>query len=201
MNFQVIIGYSGFTVGLVGLGLAAWQALRAEQLARRVRSITWADLQVAAHKLAKQCERNKVRPSTIVAPSPLGGIVAELIRSELAPDCPILVGVIYSSNSKMPDSLHGFVKRVGPRWTVFVPNQNNKLWSVGYVLIIDDFARTGETIKAVKDALIAQGASPEKLATAAVAVSDIALDNDRAPDFYWRAVHDINFSFPWGVAR
>jgi hypoxanthine phosphoribosyltransferase len=201
MNFQAVIGYSGFTVGLVGLGLAAWQALRAEQLARRVRSVTWSDVQVAAYKLASQCERNKVRPSVIVAAGTRGGIIADLIRSHFATECPILVGVVCSSNSDAPGSLRGFVKWVGPRWTVFVPSQPNKMWSAGHVLIVDDFVRTGDAMKAIRNALITQGAPPEKLVTAAIAVSDIALDNNRAPDFYWRAVHDVNFSFPWGVAR
>lgn len=69
------------------------------------------------------------------------------------------------------------------------------------VLIVDDFAMSGDGLDGARSRLQARGYSPDSVRTASLIVSAMAIARHRALDFYWKKVDSLDFFFPWGRAR
>jgi len=199
---DVIVGWAGFAVGAVGAVLAAvafWDAVRSR---RRLKTIAWEDLQKAARHLASKIKNEDFIPDLIIAPGPRGGIVAELVAQQFTMPPHILVGT--TVRAKDADSWRTpitFVEFPSVKWSVFFPEQVTELCPGSKILLIDDYARTGESITLISDWLASCGNDNTNIKTATVAVSEIAIDNQRDPDHHWKRVDSSDFSFPWGAAK
>jgi hypothetical protein len=53
----------------------------------------------------------------------------------------------------------------------------------------------------MRDRCIANGFAPSAVKTMALVATDVAIRNNKAPDFYWKVTDSPRFYFPWGEAR
>ena len=73
--WNVILGLAT----VLGFGLAAWQAMRAEQLNKRQRDLDWPRFRNAASDLARSVDRSEFMPDFILSISDRGAIVGNLV--------------------------------------------------------------------------------------------------------------------------
>lgn len=69
------------------------------------------------------------------------------------------------------------------------------------LLILDDFAMSGDSMLAITKFLIENGFVRENIKTATIVCTDAAFYAKKAPDFIWLKTSHIDFYFPWGKAR
>jgi hypoxanthine phosphoribosyltransferase len=69
------------------------------------------------------------------------------------------------------------------------------------ILIVDDFVMSGDFLSALKRVLKDAGVSMERVRTASIATTKVAVRNHKGPDYYWWLADDDEFFFPWGKAR
>lgn len=113
---------------------------------------------------------------------------------------PVMVGISSWSNFDYFDDIVGYKVLTTKKWQLLIPellfsDTKKKL------LIVDDFAMTGDFLFILKDELIKYGYKPYNIKSITIATTRLAIENNTAPDLYWRKNADSNFFFPWGKAK
>lgn len=184
---------------VIGFALAIWQSIRAEQLNRRQRDLDWPRFRSAASDLARAVDRSDFTPDVILALSERGAMAAHLIARELHHQVPIITAGYLNAPGDAVE-LPGFMALHGTKATVYLPERINEL-SDRRVLLVDDFVMSGDGLATAVRTLTEAGHSPERIRTAAVVTTRLAIANRKGPDFRAREAHDFDFYFPWGRAQ
>ena len=116
---------------------------------------------------------------------------------------PILVGTLiwrkHKERNEDPLDLSGYYLYTTNKWYAYVPEVifvNKKI----KVLIVDDFAMSGDFIYGFKEYLLKNGFNDSNIKTACVITTNVAINNNKAPNYYWKTVDSDDFYFPWGKA-
>ena len=184
---------------VIGFGLAIWQTLRAEQLNRRERDLDWPRFRSATADLARAIDRSTFMPDVILALSERGAMVAHLVARELRRQVPI-VTVGYLSKPDDDAEVPGYVALRGAKAVVFLPERLTELRD-RHILLLDDFVMSGDGLRTITAALIAEGFQPGRIRTGAVVATELANVSKKGPDYYARETKGLDFYFPWGKAE
>ncbi|OKH81353.1 hypothetical protein EB75_17110 [Mycobacterium sp. ST-F2] len=60
---------------------------------------------------------------------------------------------------------------------------------------------SGDFLDSLIEALLRLDVKPDRIRSAAIAATKVAVKNHKAPDYYWWLAEDDDFYFPWGKAR
>lgn len=196
----------GFIVGIVGL---IWGVVERHKAARKymeLRRITWDELRLASRELLKNVEK-EFHPDVIFTPCRRGATIANLM---FAVDENILlhVGIRLDKRGKETAPLPEIwrkewaVVETGkyyhyiPRTLINLLNANRDL----KLLILDDFAMTGDSLKSLTDFFKNNGLEKENMKTATIVCTPAAYEGKSLPDFSWFKTEYGEFYFPWGKA-
>lgn len=203
MHIEYIIGIVGIIIGIAGVILAWHYGQKNIELYKKLRTVTWDELQMASRGLRKKIER-EFQPNVIFTPCKRGATIANLMF-DVDENIFLYVGTRMDRRGKRSASLPndceegwGVVKT--SKYYHYIPqillnlNKNIKL------LIIDDFAMTGDSLKGIVDLLKKEGFKEENIKTATIACTYSAYEGKHLPDFYWHKTEYKEFYFPWGKA-
>lgn len=72
-------------------------------------------------------------------------------------------------------------------------------YNTNNLLIVDDFAMSGEYLEKLKECLIHElGFQPSKIRTLCLATTQVAVNNNTAPNYSWRISDSAIVYLPWG---
>jgi hypoxanthine phosphoribosyltransferase len=194
--FFGIVGATG-TIGTIYYGR------KSSHLNRELKRIPWSDLKSASRELRKEINR-KFKPDIVFSPCRRGVTIANLVF-DVGENVILYVGIredlrekdfYFSGNAWKEDYAVVETKK----YEHYIPKGMLKERDIN-LLILDDFAMSGSSLEKIKDFLVNEGFSEEKIKTATVVCTDAAYDAGKAPDFWWKKTPYTDFEFPWGKAR
>lgn len=192
----------GTVVTVAALLLSVYFYRMSEATKRQLKSLDWNDLQNASTSLARRIREDGCSPVALVTPGARGASIANLLAADFDNQPPVYVGI-----STWKDSPSGVVHSSPdsilldlPKWEVIIPGAITK-FSDGVILVVDDFTMRGDFLELLKDALAAAGVARDRLKSATVATTDVAVKAGKAPDYSWKTFEGTDFYFPWGKAR
>jgi hypoxanthine phosphoribosyltransferase len=200
LDMNLVLAVGGLVVGLIGVVLTILYARKAEQLNSMRKRLDWSDLQAAASDLSQRI-KSDFNPVAIVTPGLTGATFANLLVTEFPGQPPVYVGSRTwkeADHSRTPDS-HSFQIET-KKWIVTIPSSVSAL-NEGDILIVDDFAMSGDFLELLRTKLVEAGIQQERIHSCSLAVTKVAIKNHKAPDYYWWIAEDDDFYFPWGKAR
>jgi hypoxanthine phosphoribosyltransferase len=168
--WNVILGLAT----VLGFGLAAWQAMRAEQLNKRQRDLDWPRFRNAASDLARSVDRSGFMPDFILSISDRGAIVSNLVARELRRQIPIItVGYLDQADNI---SIPGFLTLCGTKVTTFLP-EGLRDFKDKKALLLDDFVMSGDGLLRVKNQLLEFGFAADCIRSGSVVATKISIAN------------------------
>ncbi len=185
---------------LIGVVLTVYFGVRARRLELDRKRLRYEELQAAANDLGAKINKT-FTPDAMFTPGLRGATFANLLVAELKTEVPVFVGVSSWKDSEKPiTSVPGHRTLETNKWFVHVPES---LLSGQYssILVVDDFAMSGDFLQLIVTTLTAAGKKTEQIMTACVVTTKVAVQNHKAPNFYWQQTADDTFYFPWGRAR
>lgn len=201
---SIVIAIIGILVGFI---VARYYYNKSQKMTIISKSINWDDISIAINTIGKQLrsldDERKFVPDLIFLPNVKSGIIAKYLTDYFDSYVPIFLGLSiekkrYSLNSKekvlIPESYKYFETS---KWYVYIPmnifEYNNKK-----ILIIDDFAMSGEYLSTLANLLIDNGFDKHHIRTICLATTKVAVESNKAPDYYWKEVIPGDFYLPWG---
>lgn len=185
-------------IGYVGLLLAIYFGIENRQLNEEKRKLSWSDLQSLTRDLRQKINQ-KYEPQIYFSPCRRGATVANLMFFPNE-NVPLYVGIREDTRVTPQLNLNkkDFKVVSTGKYNQYIPislleKKDSKL------LIIDDFAETGISLSAIVNCLIDNGFNEDNIKTATVACSEIAIRDDKRPDFC-SITMPHGFYFPWGRA-
>jgi hypoxanthine phosphoribosyltransferase len=170
-------------------------------LERQKHSIDFQDILACANELKNELSMSGFEPDIIFAPGLRGATFANVLEDEFRKDSlPVIVGISTWTNFDCFKDISGYKILTTKRWQLLIPNI---LFAIcdKRLLIVDDFAMTGDFLSILKSELISTGYKEENIKSVTIATTTVAIENKTAPDFYWHEPADSNFFFPWGKAK
>jgi hypoxanthine phosphoribosyltransferase len=192
----------GLVIGLAGVLLTIFYARKAERLNSIRKRLDWSDLQAAASDLSQKI-RADFTPAAVVTPGLTGATFANLLVTDLPNQPPVYVGIrTWKEAAHSAGYTSGSFRIETKKWIVEIPASVSALIeSQGDILIVDDFAMSGDFLEMLRTELVAAGFRKEQIHSCSLAVTKVAIKNHKAPDYYWWIADDDDFYFPWGKAR
>lgn len=200
MGIGEIVNWFFGIVGVVGVLLTVYYENKTRKLERLNKSLSWSELQAGTHDLTKQF-RGSFQPEVILSPNLRGGILSHLIMDSYDYHIPVFIGQIFwrKLEGEIPSIPDHFQIQTG-KWMLYIPKSLME-FSDKKLLIVDDFAMSGDTLASVKQVLVENGFDENKIKTVSLVTTKVAIQNSKASDYFWKAAEDDDFYFPWGKAR
>lgn len=203
-NSTDLLNYSSWIIGAAGLVLAVRAELSQRKARREAQTVTWDDIRVAIDDVAQQIRRSKGprwKPDAVVATSPRGGIVAELLVAKLNPAAARIVGYCYwQGDGPLRQLPPGYLLLETSKWKVFFP-ESSMPGEGADVLFVDDIVISGTVHTVVREFLQGRVGPKGRVTTAALFTSATAVQAQHDPDFYSRVRSEPVFHWPWGTTR
>ncbi|WP_409344265.1 phosphoribosyltransferase family protein [Paenibacillus sp. MBLB4367] len=201
MDVNGIMNWFFGIVGVVG-AVASYNSEHKRKKEEKMRkTLTWAELQAGTNDICKELRRKQFEFDVILTPNLRGGIISELIKDHFDRHIPVFVGQIFwrEMDGDIPVIPEHFPIETG-KWMLYLPDAVAN-FKDSRLLIVDDFAMSGDTVFNIKKELVARGFQPKNIGTFSLITTPIAKANNKAPDFHWRTSEDNSFYFPWGKAK
>lgn len=200
-----VISITGTVVGILGFGFGVWGvilAIESKKANRKIKNVTWSDIHAATKYFWKKLKHENFTPTIIITPGQKGGIVAKMISDFYKEDMPILSGFLERVGKESVED-ENYLTFSTTKWHIHLPIsiETHKNKESVKVLIVDDFVMSGDFLHTLKNKLIELGYLNSNIYACAVAVTKVAIDSKKGPDFYWKVVDDKDFDFPWGKAE
>lgn len=190
--------FGGTTV--VGLLSTIYYGRKSNQLEIARKKIEWADMQSCASDMGSEIKKSFL-PEVIYAPNLRAATFANLLSDELDRPIPVFVGIVSSKAGRRAiPALQTCIAIETSKLFVLIPDSLLQFKDQS-LLIVDDFSMSGDTLEKLKQMLIANGFVAEKIKTACMATTRVAVHSHKGPDFFWMQTPDDNFYFPWGKAK
>jgi hypoxanthine phosphoribosyltransferase len=195
MSAQIISTVFSYTTAILGLFGTFYYGIKSTRLQHLLTRFAWSDVQHGVDILCKKVTSD-FRPDIVLTLSVPGRIISSLmmIRSlRVSHD----VGVITITSNVTDKLLKNYFVIKTPKFSVGVPKallsfRDHK------ILIIDSAVVTGDLLTRVRSLLMENGIAVENMRSAALIVTEFALQSGKACDYYWRVVRDAEYSLPWG---
>jgi hypoxanthine phosphoribosyltransferase len=178
-----------------------------EKLEKESNCVRWRDIYGAATDLSNKLRENGFIPDFIFALSPRGAIIAFCLTEKIGNDnIPIISGITQwveggqQSLSNYPNftaNYDDFTNGDGeaqiyfPKSIYQIDGKSDKR-----ILIIEDMARTGSSLRSSKKRFIDNGFNANNIKTMSLVTPEI--NRREAPDFVWWVVTSNDMYFPWG---
>lgn len=190
--------WSGWIIGLLGTAISIYQWIRAEQHKRRLQTVEWGEIHAATAYLARKLRADGV-PAVFLATDARGGILARLVEERFHSGAPILIGFCNSrEDNESGESVAGFSKIDTPKWSYFVPEKVLE-FKERLIVLVDDATFTGQSLVAIKDWLVRNGASNVRSCT--LLASEVSIKQRLSADYFWSPTALTEIVFPWGRMR
>jgi len=185
---------------VIGVALTIYYGGRARELERERQRLRYDDLLAAANDLGIKINKS-FTPDAMFTPGLRGATFANLLVAEIETEVPVFVGISSWKDSPKPiTTVAGHKLLETNKWLVHVPEALLS-GSFSSILVVDDFAMSGDFLQSLVLMLTGAGIKKDGIKTACVVTTRVAVQNHKAPDFYWQQTTDDTFYFPWGRAR
>jgi hypoxanthine phosphoribosyltransferase len=178
--------------------LSAYYQMENKRLNKEKRRINWEDLMSLTRSLRQKIYRD-YKPQIFFSPCRRGATIANLMFLPNE-NVPLYVGIREDTRvtHKLNLDKKDFEVVSTGKYDHYIPNSlfektDSKL------LIIDDFAETGDSLSTIVKYLIGKGFDKDKIKTATVVCSQTAVNANKKPDFFSIEMPG-DFYFPWGKA-
>jgi hypoxanthine phosphoribosyltransferase len=196
---DILTWFFGITT-IVGTACSVYYGRKSSQLEKEQKKLDWADLQAAANDLGATIKTG-FEPEVMLTPGLRGATFTNLLASEFAKEIPVFVGISsWKAKSDAISACDKFFKVETNKWFVHIPDFISN-YKDKRMLLVDDFAMSGDFLEKLKDALMQHGFSKDRIKSVCIATTKVAIDNHKAPDYFWMQTKDNSFYFPWGRAR
>lgn len=199
-----------FIIGIAGFcwGIATWiyTYRKTRRLYDQLRRVAWDEIRLGSRELRAKFEHD-FQPTVIFAPCRRGATIANLMfdtgenillhvgiridkrdkNQELSTNLPAKDWKIVETDKYfhyIPRALVDFLRA----------NKEAKL------LILDDFAMTGDSLKGFVDFFESHDVKRENIRTIAIVGTRASLEGKNLPDLCWFKTTEERFYFPWGKA-
>jgi len=207
---EPVLEWIGYVFGIVGSawGIATYlyTSRKSAQLYKELRRVTWDEIRLASHKLRKDIEKS-FQPSVVFAPCRRGATIANLMFDNEE-------NVLLHVGIRIDKRVDGATLMANPPtndWQVaetekyyhYIPQALVNLLAkdkMARLLILDDYAMTGDALKRIIDFFLERGVERRNLKTATLICTAAAREGKKLPDFYWHKTTYSEFYFPWGKA-
>ncbi|MBC6611683.1 hypothetical protein H8B15_12160 [Hymenobacter sp. BT507] len=196
--FNIICGL----VTIISLGVTIYYGRIASILEMQKKKLDWSDVQACANDLGDKIKQDNFIPDLIFTPGLRAASFVSLLETEFNNiNIPTFVGLSFWKASTFNSSFVSNYERIETnKWEILIPEAMLRLTDKK-ILIVDDFAMSGDFILLLKQLLIDKGYKKEYIKTATIAVTKVAKANKKCPDYCWIETNDNSFYFPWGKAR
>ncbi|HEV2818682.1 MAG TPA: hypothetical protein VGW40_15840 [Allosphingosinicella sp.] len=178
-------------LGLIG---TFYYGLKSTRLERLLRTFTWEDIDAGVRVLLRKINRQGA-PDAILTLSIPGQIISSLMMIHtLSPKAEYRS--IRLDASSDPDKAGLIVVRTS-KFAVGISREIAKN-KAGRVLIVDSAVITGDLLSETVLALVNAGIERERIVTAALLVTEFAIESEKGPDIYWQRIRDTSYRLPWG---
>ena len=187
-------------ISILGVLATFYFGVKSVRLERQMKSLEYADLQACANDLGRKINRS-FKADVCFTPGLTGATFANLLVSELENWLPVYVGNTFPKDPRMSAEIAGDACQiVTSKWRVHIPEELLGYRS-GKILIVDDFAMSGDFLENLKEYLLSEGFSAENVKSCTVAATKVAVHSGKGPDFFWKTADNDDFFFPWGKAQ
>ncbi len=165
---SIATGVAGFVIGVLGVWLTVRYARQAKDLHDRLRRLTWNDFLLGSKELASPV-RGSGTLDLVLALSPRGATVGNLLLLELGGDVPMVMATNYLHDKRdVP-----FPKLPEKDWIVSQTNRSLALIprsmlkdSANRILLVDDWVLSGDMLQGVKQGLTSGGIEKSRIMSA-----------------------------------
>ncbi|MBE0670104.1 MAG: hypothetical protein IH588_05920 [Anaerolineales bacterium] len=198
----MFLDYFFIITTVIGIVLTIYYGKKSLELEKSKKKLEFSDFLSCANDLGAKIKQKKgFRPDLVFTPGLRGGTFAHLLLKEFDYDLPVFVGVSsWKSDKGSKNHINGFFLIETSKWFMHVP-ESTLDWKDKKMLIVDDFAMSGDFLAKAKDFFISHGFREENIKTLCIVTTKVAIKNHKSPDYYWMETLDDNFYFPWGKAR
>lgn len=197
----MLLNIISILIGIIGIVLSAISILLFLKEKQKNRTIYWKDIPVAAGSLSEKI-RKEFNPDIILIPNEKGGVVANFFKKSFPKyiNCIFGVGIpikrINTSETNFISNDFYFFKT--QKWYAYIPKYISH-YNDKRILIIDDFAMTGDFLIELKRTLINHaGFEEQNIKTMCIATTEFAVANEKSPDYYWKKFDSSKVYLPWG---
>ena len=189
-----------------------------KELQKRLRTITWDELRMRSQELRKKIESGQseipetgqpeippFQPDIIFTPCRRGATVANLMYG-VDQNILLYVGIRVDNYRGTPSPTEialprntGWEVADTSKYSHYIPSILFEFKDARNLLILDDFAMSGNSLAGVKRRFVEKGFNGE-IKTATIVCTDTAKQLRQEPDYYSLDVTDNDFYFPWGKA-
>lgn len=187
----------------ISIAFAAKSNRQRIETEKKLKEITWEDMQNAANFIAKKLIKNYC-PNVIYIPNIKSGIMLQFVKNYFSEYIPVIVGQAISKDiscANPADKIKDITEYwyVDTRnWYTYIPKALYK-YKEGKILILDNLSLTGNFLQLLTDELIDKGIPKENIACACVATTDAAVTDKTAPEFYYKILMPSkDIRMPWG---
>lgn len=194
MTWRQFFEYSSYAMAILGLIGTFYYGLKSTRLERLLRTFTWEDIDAGVRVLLRKINRQGA-PDAILTLSIPGQIISSLMMIHtLSPKAEYRS--IRLDASSDPDKAGLIVVRTS-KFAVGISREIAKN-KAGRVLIVDSAVITGDLLSETVLALVNAGIERERIVTAALLVTEFAIESEKGPDIYWQRIRDTSYRLPWG---
>lgn len=191
-------------IGIVISGSFGMLALVYERMKRkreelnRQQRFEWPHIHSGIRQIAAWLRRRKFQPDIIIAIPGGGTALADLLAMEFGEFVPVLpVQQFQNKHAPMPDP--NYKTCATAKWTFRLPlkvisDTNQK------VVIIDDFASSGDSLRQIKTLFTESGVPSKNVLTVSLVAVAVLKETGKAPDYAWFWVDSYEVHMPWGHA-
>ena len=152
MGIEGIIGIVGIVIGILGVILAWHYGWKSAELYKKLRTITWDELRMASRELRKKIEK-KFQPDVIFTPCKRGATIANLmfdVDETIFLYVGTRIGIQEKRSASLPkDWEEGWDVVETGKYYQYIPQILLNLNKDIKLLIVDDFAMTGDSLKEI----------------------------------------------------
>ena len=202
LQLENLVNIISFIVSIVSFLYAIYCHHLAKKAEKKQRTLNWKDVSIAAKDLAKQIKDDH-RPDIIYVPSIKSGIIVHFIRDYFSEYIPVITGQLVSKKQFSIESTNKIQNHdqylcfETKKWYAYVP-KNLLDYKSKNLLIIDDFAMSGDFLQTLSIILSDNGFNPESIQTLCLATTEVAVKSEKSPTYYWKQFSTTDVYMPWG---
>lgn len=188
---SIVIGIAGFLYAVV-----ANKRRRKERLHRQQR-FEWNHIYQGVRQICRDLLKSGFRPELLIGVPGAGLIITELTVIELGDVLPVYIIQQLPKSSIEDFPLASGASFNTEKWKYWIPSEILALKDKK-VLVIDDYAPSGDTLTFLKKELIKQGFKKDNIRTAVLVAPESLRETNKAPDIIWFWVDSTHVYMPWG---
>lgn len=140
---------------------------------------------------------SELDPDIIITLSGRGGIVTNLVITELENKYPVYTCILKSKIQKKFYKPSNWKRIITSKWNIFLCPDVYKMKNKR-ILIMDDITSSGETIEELINELVKKGTPRDNIFSMALVADKETHKNKHIPDYYWKIVNIDEYTVPWG---